>query len=187
MRDLLLRCAPGGFLVIALSGLCQQPARAQSPSDTPSLGSARLAGDDASRLDFGVGAFDILGDRGARPSAEGQVEFRYGRKLFFIGPAIGILANTRGGIFGYGGLYADVRLGQFVLTPVGAVGGYHRGGSEDLGGVFQFRASLELSYEFANQSRLGVQLAHISNAGTHTENPGPNEVLLTYTIPLPLP
>ena len=73
------------------------------------------------------------------------------------------------------------------MTPVGAVGGYRRSGGEDLGSTFQFRASVELSYQFDNQSRVGVQVAHISNAGTSSRNPGPNELLLTYAIPLHLP
>jgi hypothetical protein len=68
-----------------------------------------------------------------------------------------------------------------------AVGGYHRGGSEDLGSTFQFRLSADLSYQFDNQSRLGLQFAHISNAGIIRTNPGENELLLTYAIPLQMP
>jgi lipid A 3-O-deacylase len=59
-----------------------------------------------------------------------------------------VLANTQGGIFGYGGFYSDLALGRFVLTPLAAVGGYHHGGSEDLGGIFQFHLSADLSYQF---------------------------------------
>lgn len=75
------------------------------------------------------------------------------------------------------------------MTPLGAIGGYHKGGGEDLGSAFQFRPSIQVSYEFGNQSRLGVEFTHISNAGTGRDhrNPGPNEVLLTYGIPLRLP
>jgi lipid A 3-O-deacylase len=178
-------CALGGFLVIAPGAYGGASALAQQRSDAPDPRSPPLVGDEASRLDLGVGAFDVQGDRGARPSAVGQVEFRYGKKLFFIGPAVGILATTKGAIFGYGGIYADFRFGPFVVTPLGAVGGYHQGGGEDLGGPFQFRASIAASYEFANQSRLGAQIAHVSNGGTDHLNPGPNEVLLTYAIPLP--
>jgi hypothetical protein len=72
------------------------------------------------------GCFDIQGDRGARPRAVGQIEFRYGKKLFYIGPAIGILATTKGAVFCYGGIYADFRFGRFVVTPLGAIGGYTR-------------------------------------------------------------
>ncbi len=93
--------------------------------------------------------------------------------------------GDQGGVFGYGGVYADLQLGQVVITPLGAIGGYRRGGSEDLGGAFQFRLSVAMSSEFGNRSRIGVQYAHISNADIYTVNPGENELLLTYAIPLP--
>ena len=182
----LLHCAAGALLVVLLYGISNRSALAQSPTDTLNLGPAQIAGDGPSYLDLGAGAFDIQAYREAPASAEGRVEFRYGKKLLFIGPAIGLLANTQGGIFGYGGFCADVELGQFVVTPLIAVGGYHRGGSEDLGGTLQGRLSIAVSYELSNQSRLGVQFAHISNAGVHASNPGENEVLLTYTVPLRL-
>jgi lipid A 3-O-deacylase len=186
----LVHCARGGLLIIALGGLGSRFAFAQSPAAAPPhLGETQAAGGAVSHLDLGMGAFDIQGDRGVHPSPVGQIEFRYGRKLFSVGPAVGILANTRGAIFGYGGLYADFRVGRFVVTPLGAVGGYRRSGGEDLGGTFQFGASVEFSYQFDNQSRLGAQVAHISNGGTGRRNlnPGPNELLLTYAIPLHLP
>ncbi len=181
----LIRRAPGAFLVIALSGISYQSAFAQSRAETLDLGPVQVAGDEASYLDLGAGAFDIR--RAA--SAEGRVEFRYGGKLFFIGPAIGVLANTQGGIFGYGGIYADFKFSQVVMTPLIAVGGYHRGGGEDLGATFLGRFSVAVSYELSNQSHIGVQFAHVSNAGTgkRNVNPGENELLLTYAVPLKLP
>ena len=185
----LVRLAGGAFLAIVLCGISHQPVLAQSASEPLNLGPAQVTGDGVSYLDLGAGAFDIEGHRGSPPSAEGRVEFRYGKKLFFIGPAIGLLANTQGGILGYGGIYADVKFGQVVVTPLIAVGGYHRGGGEDLGSNFLGRLSVAASYELSNRSRIGVQFAHVSNAGTgkRSVNPGDNELLLTYAMPLRLP
>jgi lipid A 3-O-deacylase len=175
-------------LLCLIAAVCVgEGARAQSSGDDLMLGPVRLAGDGPSYLDLGAGAFDLQGHPETGTLAEGKVEFRYGKKLFYIGPAIGLLANTKGGVFGYAGFYADFALGPFVLTPLAAVGGYHQGGSEDLGEVFQFRTGGTVSYQFDNQSRLGVQFAHISNAGLSSHNPGENELLLTYAIPLHLP
>jgi lipid A 3-O-deacylase len=184
-----IRCAPGAFLVIALNGMSHQSVFGQSRSETLDLGPIHVAGDEASYLDLGAGAFDIQGHHEFPTSAEGRVEFRYGKKLFCIGPAIGVLANTQGGIFGYGGIYADFKFGQVVVTPLIAVGGYHRGGGEDLGATFLGRFSVAVSYELSNQSRIGLQFAHVSNAGTgrRNANPGENELLLTYAVPLKLP
>ena len=94
------------------------------------------------------------------------------------------MANADGGVFGYAGMYADFGFGRYVLTPLVGAGAYHRGGNGDLGGAFEFRLSLALAYEFRNHNRLGVQFAHISNAGTHHINPGENEALLVFAIPV---
>lgn len=70
-----------------------------------------------------------------------------------------------------------------MATPFLGLGGYSEGDDTDLGGVFQFRASLNLAYQFHDGSRFGVRFAHISNAGIHDRNPGEEELLLTYSIP----
>jgi hypothetical protein len=161
------------------------PLRAENtqPAIFSSLGEIKLLADEPSYVDFGAGAFDI---NHPALSAAGYVEYRYGKKLFFIGPLMGIMANTDGGVFGYGGIYADIKYQNLVTTPFFTVGGYHQGGSKDLGGIFQFRSGLTVAYQFDKEgSRLGVRFAHISNAGIHDNNPGENEVLLTYSIPLP--
>jgi hypothetical protein len=97
---------------------------------------------------------------------------------------MGVMANTDGGVFGYGGIYADIKYRNLVATPFFTVGGYHQGGSKDLGGTFQFRSGMTFAYQFNRGSRLGVRFAHISNASIYDNNPGENEVLLTYAIPL---
>lgn len=176
--------ALGTLLLLAFIGLGGPVSQAQTAAGSSGSG-IRLLDSEPSYLDLGVGAFDIQGHRESSTTAEGRVEFRYGQKLFFLGPAVGVLANPQGGVFGYAGVYTDIAFGRFVLTPLGGVGAYHRGGSEDLGGVFQFRISANLAYEFDNHSRLGANFAHISNAGIHNRNPGDNEVLLTYALPLP--
>jgi hypothetical protein len=179
-----LRRTSGFALLLALVAFSGAAALAQgSPGRTDS--GLQFLGDEPSYIDFGAGAFDLQAHRESPTTPEGRVEFRYGRKFLFLGPAAGLLVNTRGGVFGYAGFYTDIAWGRFVLTPLGAVGFYSRGSSEDLGGTFQFRTSANLAYEFDDRSRLGVQFAHISNAGLHKRNPGDNELLATYALPLP--
>jgi hypothetical protein len=159
---------------------------AQSAPSGLGLGPVTLLGDEPSYLDLGAGAFNIQ-DHVKDPSGEGRLEFRFGGKLFYIGPAVGVLANTQGGVFGYAGLYSDLAVGRVVFTPLAAVGGYRRGASEDLGETFQFRLSGAVAYQFDSQARAGIQFAHISNAGIATHNPGDNELLVTYSLPLGWP
>jgi lipid A 3-O-deacylase len=145
------------------------------------LGPVVLHGSEADLLMLGLGAFDPF-DNGSAPAA--TLEYRLGRKLFFIGPAVGGMANTDGGLFGYFGLYFDLSAGPFYFTGQLATGAYHEGDSRDLGGVFQFRQSIDLAYRFANGHRLGARVAHISNADIHDRNPGEEEYYLTYAIAL---
>jgi lipid A 3-O-deacylase len=169
----------GGLL--ASSGAGADAAAAQpTPSDVE-LGPVVVHGEEADALMLGLGAFDPFKES-SDGSAAATLEYRLGRKLFGIGPAIGGMANTDGGLFGYFGLYGDISAGPVHLTPELALGAYHRGNSKDLGGVFQFRESVELAYRFDGGQRLGFRVAHISNAGIHEINPGEEEYYLTYTI-----
>jgi hypothetical protein len=143
-----------------------------------------IIANEPSALDFAVGVFNAIVRDGARTLPEAQLEFRYGEKLLYLGPAIGIMANTRKGGMIYGGLYADVALGPIVLTPFGGIGDYHRGNGKDLGREFTFRASLSARYQRDDGSRVGIQFAHISNAYTGRINPGEQEILITYAIPV---
>ncbi|MBU2828501.1 MAG: acyloxyacyl hydrolase [Acidithiobacillus ferriphilus] len=138
----------------------------------------------------GIGAFNAAGvkpgpgHRGNATLPELDLEYQSASKLFGIGALWGIVANTNGGFMGYTGLYSDVAWNHWVLTPVLGIGGYNRGRGKYLDGVFQFRLELSLAYQFANQSRFGLKIAHISNAYIAQEDPGEDEIMLDYSIPL---
>lgn len=138
----------------------------------------------------GIGAFNAAGvqpgpgHRGNATLPELNLEYQSASKLFGIGALWGLVANTDGGFMGYTGIYSDVAWNHWVLTPVLGFGGYHQGRGKYLDGVFQFRLELSLDYQFADQSRLGVKIAHISNAYIVQEDPGEDEIMLNYSIPL---
>lgn len=111
-----------------------------------------------------------------------NLEYRFGRKIFYLGFAAGGLVNSDGGSFLYVGNYADIRYKNYIATPLLSVGRYNKGAGPDLGGVLQFRSSVTLAYELQDGSRVGVRVAHISNARIRESNPGANEVLLTYGL-----
>jgi hypothetical protein len=145
------------------------------------LGPVVLHGSESDLLMFGLGSFDPF-DNGT--SAAATLEYRLGRKLFFVGPAIGGMVNSDGGAFGYFGLYFDLSAGPVYFTGQLAAGAYNEGNSRDLGGVFQFRESIDLGYRFDNGNRLGLRVAHISNADIHDRNPGEEEYYFTYAVAL---
>jgi lipid A 3-O-deacylase len=170
------------FLLSALILLLfhSAPASAAEPASVfHRAGNWQIYGDSRNYLTLGLGAFDA--DEEATGAA--QIELRFGRKLFFVGPAIGFLANADGGFFGYGGLYTDIAYKKLVLTLMGGAGGYEEGDGKDLGGIFQFRSEITLSYQFGNLSRLGIKYGHISNGSTHYSNPSEQDGFITFAIP----
>lgn len=151
------------------------------------FGGVQLLGNDRHYIEFGVGIYDLLTEEtGSERSLGGSVELRIGNKLGFIGPAVGAVFNADGGVYGYGGIYMDVKFGDFVLTPQAAVGAYHQGDSSDLGGVFQFRIGAGLTYMFDNGIRVGISFAHISNANIYEDNGGVEELYLIVAFPFSL-
>jgi lipid A 3-O-deacylase len=155
------------------------------PTVAPSVAKA----EDPSLLILNAGVFDLVSHRTQR--AEGRVEYRFGQGLFesdgaFRGfkPLLGLMANSAGAVYGYGGFAAPFDWGKWEFTPAAALGGYHQGNSIDLGGTFEFHLSLGLSYAVSDRTKLGLAIDHISNANTHPKNPGVNSILVTYAIAL---
>lgn len=143
-------------------------------------------------LTVGAGAFDVTD--GNSLTGEGFVSYHFGHRglrnrfgEFFrgVGPMIGLKANTDGGIMGHGSLFLDLRPSRkWVLWPSAGLGGYRKGDSRHLGGVFQFHLGGQIGYRWTERSMLGVSLQHVSNAGLHDANPGADSVFLTYSITL---
>jgi hypothetical protein len=143
------------------------------------LGPLTLHGNEADALTLGLGVFDYR--HGTLPAA--TAEYRFGRKLYFLGLALGLVGNTSGSFMGYAAAYADLSVGNFYLTPLMGFGGY-REGDQNPGSVFQFRLSGDLTYRFENGMRLGFRYGHISNANTDDPNLGEDEIYVVYSIPL---
>lgn len=144
----------------------------------------KLLGKEEDRIWAGVGAFNVFPNNSAGRSADFTGEYRFGEKLYSIGPLLGLSVNTKGGVYGYGGIYTSFALGRVLLTPSITVGGYAQNDSKDLGSVLQFQSSLEGAYEFDYGGRLGVRFSHISNGGLKDKNPGAEILLLTYSYPM---
>jgi len=164
-------CMPTLFLAVSSAA-----AASLMPSGTPYLSA-------------GVGVFNLVGavndDGYNHTPAELNVEYQSGFRFYGIGYMLGLLANTDGGVDGYGGLYADLALTpHWILIPEAAVSGYSQGNSKNMGSTFLFRLELGLAYQLDNGEQLGLKIAHLSNADIYPRNPGENELLVTYSFPL---
>jgi hypothetical protein len=193
VRRILMRWArptAAALSVVILAAVAGFPAWAQSAgsSDGLRLGPLGIVTQAPTLLDLGAGVYDLMGNAHRNETAAVDAELRLGQRWAAIGPAVGTIVSMRGGGMVYVGIDSDLALGPVVITPLMGLGAWWRGGhnDENLGGTFQFRLSLAVAYAFDGGSRLGVRFGHISNADIHRANPGENDLMVTYAIPLPL-
>jgi hypothetical protein len=165
-------------------------ARAQSAAASSDLrlGPLGIMTQAPTLLDLGAGVYDLIGNAHRNQTGAIDAELRVGQRWAGIGPAVGTIVDLRGGGMVYVGIDSDLALGPVVVTPLIGLGAWWRGSGsdEDLGGTFEFRLSIAAAYAFENGSRLGIRFGHISNADIHQVNPGENDVMVTYAIPLGL-
>jgi hypothetical protein len=139
------------------------------------------------RVELGVGAFDITPSAHPDSSTAGlfRGEYHFGDLLWAFSPFVGLDVTTKGATYAYFGFGFDINLSpNWVITPNGAAGAFQRGDGTKLGSWWEFRTGAEIDYKFDDQSRLGIALHHMSNAGLTKLNPGEQSIALVYQIPL---
>lgn len=120
---------------------------------------------------------------------EGGVEIRSAPAAYGLGVMAGATLVEGGGRYVYGGLRWSRALdeaGSWLLIPSIAAGLYDNDDAHhlDLGGSLEFRSALELSYAVTEWARLGVYVAHLSNASIYDRNGGAETAGLTLTFDL---
>jgi len=143
---------------------------------------ARALAEEGPELAVSAGAYDIAKTK----STEVGLEYRFRSRAWELVPAVGAAATGDGAFWVYGGLRRPFRVGgAWRLTPGFAVSLYEAGSTgKDLGGLVEFRTSLELSHRFSRGSSLGLTVYHLSHASIYEDNPGSNSVILSWAFPV---
>ncbi|MEO5374958.1 MAG: acyloxyacyl hydrolase [Alphaproteobacteria bacterium] len=158
---------------VALAALASAPALA---------GDAGAAKSDPGLLVLGAGAYDFHDDHAA---AEVNIAYRFGTMVWLVKPHVGAMVTSNGAKFGWGGLLLDFELTpNWMVTPSTSVGVYSRGSGKDLGYSLEFRSGVDVAYRFDDNTRLGLGVYHISNAGLGRKNPGEESIIATYALPV---
>tara|TARA_B100000674_G_C37602997_1_gene806228 strand:- start:227 stop:757 length:531 start_codon:yes stop_codon:yes gene_type:complete len=151
---------------------------------------------------FGIGIYDIKFDGSStNQSTDIRYENRIDKTLFDIGPEednffflkpfVGFEYTSDKASYFITGMYLEDNLGQlfigeknrYFFTPSFGVGYYDDGNGKKLGNEIQFRTTLEVSYKFNNNNRIGFSFGHISNANLGNKNPGVEIFNISYQIP----
>lgn len=116
------------------------------------------------------------------------IEWQPGVKIVgVLRPLFGAFVTTRGAAMGYGALGLPIHLGKrIVVMPSFGVGGYAHGDGRDLGQALAFRGGGEISYEFDDKSRLGINAHIISNGKSTSKRDNTAIIGLVYTTPMDL-
>lgn len=114
-----------------------------------------------------------------------QIEYRFSKHILHVlRPQIIFLFPELKGLYAGIGVGVDLHFGRhFICTPSFSPGYYYKGSSRDLGYPLEFRSALELSHEWSNHIRAGVQFYHLSNASLSHRNPGSNAFTFVVAIP----
>ncbi len=152
------------------------------------LGQAQQVDDgEPSFLTVYGGAFDVFSS--IHRGAELGVNYRPSLNWWHIHPLVGMNASTVGNVYFHAGISFDVFIGnRFVLTPNFSPGIFLRNGGKDLGHVIEFRTGIEAAYRFDDRSRIGIEIAHRSNAGLGHDNhcpcnSGEESLVISYHLP----
>ena len=156
------RFAPATLLIFALAS---GPVWAQGLSDEGSLA-----------VSLGVFNFSKT-----PTSLEGGIEIAGAPRAYDLAPVFGIAGTEDGSFWGYGGLRRDFQVGRRgYVAPGFGIALYEEGDGKDLGGVVEFRSSLEIGMDVGSRSRAGLLVYHLSNAGFYDLNPGANSAVLIW-------
>ena len=107
--------------------------------------------------------------------------------LKYLKPLTGFLGTGDNAMYSYIGLSGDLFFGKckcFVVTPSLAAGWYIDGDEIRLGHKVEFRSGGDITYKFKNNVRVGVGIFHLSNANLGDRNPGSEQFIFKYQIPL---
>ena len=142
------------------------------------------AGIDPDFIVVGIGGFDVNDNETA---GQFEVQARFQKRIWLFKPQVGAFATTKSGFYVYAGGSMDLFFGRrCVVSPGFSIGMYGKGDGKKLGGILEFRSSLEIAYRLNNRGRVGIQIGHLSNASLYDENPGTEFAILNYSIPTDL-
>jgi lipid A 3-O-deacylase len=136
--------------------------------------------DSAGALMLGAGRWGLKSQDAAATAFD--LELRWRPVRYGVFPLLGVLTNTQEGWSPRIGLGRQVPMGaRWDATVTFAASAYFAGEGKDLGHTLEFRSALDIGYRVHPALRLGLSVAHFSNAGLADLNPGVETLSLTLT------
>jgi len=135
------------------------------------------------QYNFFIGNFDFSDDKQAALLFGFQHQNESLKRNTFLGnvsPITGGFITENSAAYIYSGIEWNIEMGLFDFTPSFAPGFYHEGDGKDLGHILEFKTEVQLSYDFSEDTSLGVSYNHVSNASIGDKNPGANSYVFNF-------
>lgn len=144
-------------------------------------GQSAMAGGAPVAVGAGVGVDEVFG--GHDQHVVYELELAFTELGAGFSPVVeGVLNGKEAGFVGAGVAWQAESASGFGLRVAVAPGLYDRGEGKDLGGHFQVMSFVEGTWLATEIGRMGLRLAHLSNASTRSTNPGTEILSLTYSL-----
>jgi hypothetical protein len=132
-----------------------------------------------------LGVFGVRGNEDSSTVLE--LEYRFPPRRWHLRPVLGAAATSDGGSYLRVGVGRDFELDERWSAHVGvASSSYVAGAGKELGSGLEFRSSLDLAYRLHDDLSLGLTVAHLSNGGLGSINPGVETLGFTLAWRQPL-
>ena len=145
--------------------------------------SKKVSNDSNTELNIFTGQFDFSDHK----QKAGVIGLQHQNEDLFRQSFIGKLSPITGGFltennafYLYTGVQAEYEFGNLKITPSFAPGYYNYGNGKDLGYPLEFKTEVQMSFEFSEDTHLGMSYNHISNASLGTKNPGANSYMINF-------
>jgi|GEM_PF-1333453 hypothetical protein len=140
----------------------------------------------SSHITINAGAFSVFNP--ARTRGQVECEFYPNLRIWFCYGYVGAFVTTNSSASVFAGLTIPIRVKKHFLVRLSFAPGLYTSmeRKSDLGYLLEFRTSLKMAYVFRNDSRLGIQFSHISNANLNRWNPGAEVLVISWEIPFRL-
>ena len=104
------------------------------------------------------------------------------RKSFLgrLSPITGGFLTEKNAFYLYSGVQAEYDLGFLTITPSFSPGYYNGGNWKDLGYPLEFKSEVQMTFNFSDNTQLGMSYNHISNASLGNKNPGANSYMFNF-------
>ena len=154
------------------------PLLAETPAALSPAGASRDPVATAPSLVVGLGAIGV--EPGEQRAEAVELQLRLPMRVFGLQPTVGGLLTAQDSSYGWLGFGRDFPFAQRWVARIDVGAGYYEPGEgKELGQSLEFRTGFDLSYQPSPDLRLGLQLAHLSNAGLSDINPGTETLTLS--------